>query len=76
MSQHDELLSKINELNIVRESNATLRMECDRLTNNASSLEVLVASLRHEIEPLKGTPSLIELPLMTLLIRTIVYKTG
>lgn len=51
--QHEELMEKINQLSILRESNNTLRDELERLQRRAQSLETRVESLTKELEPLR-----------------------
>lgn len=52
-AQHTELLERINQLNLLRESNATLRSECQAHRKRSESLETELAKLRGELEPLK-----------------------
>jgi nucleoprotein TPR len=51
--QHDEVLEKINQLSILRESNATLRDESERSARRAQTLETQLAASQAEIDPLK-----------------------
>lgn len=51
--QHAELLERINQLNILRESNATLRADCEKHAKRAQQLNVKVQELTTEIEPVK-----------------------
>ncbi|CAO1622195.1 unnamed protein product [Sympodiomycopsis kandeliae] len=51
--QHDELLEKINQLSILRESNATLRDEAEKAARRASTLEAQLSASQSEIDPLK-----------------------
>lgn len=51
--QHDELLEKINQLSILRESNATLRDENERANRKASLLQTQLTAVKAEIDPLK-----------------------
>lgn len=52
-AQHQELLAKINELNVLRESNVTLRAESERNTRRATELEAKVSELTSQISPLE-----------------------
>ena len=51
--QHAELLEKINELNVLRETNNTLREEAERSTKRIGQLEALLTTANGELEPLK-----------------------
>lgn len=51
--QHAELLDKINQLNILRESNATLRGDSEANRKRAAQLEDRVHQLTAELEPLR-----------------------
>ncbi|KAJ1907444.1 Filament-forming protein, partial [Tieghemiomyces parasiticus] len=51
-SQHTELLAKIEELNILRESNTTLRAEAGVQRARADRAEDTATGLRSELEPL------------------------
>lgn len=52
-SKHSELLERINQLNILRESNATLRAESEANARRARLLDAQVTQLTSELEPLK-----------------------
>ena len=52
-AQHQELLAKINELNLLRESNVTLRNENERNTRRAAELETKVSQLTSQLSPLE-----------------------
>lgn len=52
-AQHAELVERINQLNILRESNATLRAECESATKKSRELEAKLAQLSKELEPAK-----------------------
>ncbi|PCH39913.1 hypothetical protein WOLCODRAFT_88363 [Wolfiporia cocos MD-104 SS10] len=52
-SQHAELVEKINQLNILRESNATLRADCDNNAKRARELVVKLRQLTAELDPTK-----------------------
>ena len=52
-AQHQELLAKINELNLLRESNVTLRNENERNTRRAAELETKVSQLTSQMAPLE-----------------------
>ncbi|KAK7028127.1 Protein mlp1 [Paramarasmius palmivorus] len=49
--QHNELVERINQLNILRESNATLRSDCEAQTKRAKDLEARLAALSRKLEP-------------------------
>ncbi|ESK95244.1 filament-forming protein [Moniliophthora roreri MCA 2997] len=49
--QHNELVERINQLNILRESNATLRSDCEAQTKRAQALEAKLAALSRKLEP-------------------------
>lgn len=52
-AQHTELLERINQLSILRESNATLRAECDSHAKRAKALETKLQQLSSELDPTK-----------------------
>ncbi|KAF8903177.1 hypothetical protein CPB84DRAFT_810991 [Gymnopilus junonius] len=52
-AQHAELVERINQLNILRESNATLRAECESANKKARELESRLGQLSQELEPAK-----------------------
>lgn len=52
-AQHAELLERINQLNILRESNATLRGDCQSYSKKARELEAKLKQLSQELEPAK-----------------------
>lgn len=52
-AQHAELVERINQLNILRESNATLRSECEMYAKRASELDAKLKQLSMELEPAK-----------------------
>lgn len=52
-AQHTELLERINQLNIVRESNATLRADCESYAKRARDLEAKLKQLSQELDPAK-----------------------
>lgn len=52
-AQHAELIEKINQLNVVRESNMTLRQECEALAARAKAFETKVQQLESELDPTK-----------------------
>ena len=52
-AQHQELLAKINELNLLRESNTTLRNENERNTRRAAEFEAKVSLLTSQLSPLE-----------------------
>ncbi|KAF9255642.1 hypothetical protein L218DRAFT_1081738 [Marasmius fiardii PR-910] len=51
--QHNELVERINQLNILRESNATLRAECETQTKRAKELEAKLNVLSRKLGPLE-----------------------
>ena len=52
-AQHAELVERINQLNILRESNVTLRTECESASKKARDLEAKLKELSQELEPAK-----------------------
>jgi nucleoprotein TPR len=46
-------VERINQLNILRESNATLRAECESQSKRARELDVTVQQLSAQVDPLK-----------------------
>ncbi|KAF8887179.1 hypothetical protein BD779DRAFT_1672932 [Infundibulicybe gibba] len=52
-AQHAELLDRINQLNILRESNATLRADCENHAKRSRELEAKLKQLAQELDPAK-----------------------
>ncbi|KAI6016240.1 TPR/MLP1/MLP2-like protein-domain-containing protein [Pisolithus marmoratus] len=52
-AQHAEMLERINQLNILRESNATLRADCETYAKRARDLDARLKALSTELEPAK-----------------------
>ncbi|KAH7914261.1 hypothetical protein BJ138DRAFT_435144 [Hygrophoropsis aurantiaca] len=52
-AQHTEMLERINQLNILRESNATLRTDCEAYSKRSRELEVKLTALSAELDPAK-----------------------
>ncbi|KIJ62559.1 hypothetical protein HYDPIDRAFT_93869 [Hydnomerulius pinastri MD-312] len=52
-AQHAEMLERINQLNILRESNATLRADCETYSKRARELDVKLKALSAELDPVK-----------------------
>ncbi|CAL1712475.1 unnamed protein product [Somion occarium] len=52
-AQHAELVERIQQLNILRESNATLRADCEANAKRARQLETKLEQLSAELEPVK-----------------------
>ncbi|KAI0667763.1 hypothetical protein C8Q78DRAFT_1052496 [Trametes maxima] len=52
-AQHSQLAEKINQVAILRESNATLRSDCDAYAKRARQLEVELRQANAELEPTK-----------------------
>ncbi|KAF5340774.1 hypothetical protein D9611_007504 [Ephemerocybe angulata] len=52
-AQHAELVERINQLNILRESNATLRADCENHAKKSRELEIKLRTLNAELEPTK-----------------------
>ncbi|KAH7927786.1 hypothetical protein BV22DRAFT_1060287 [Leucogyrophana mollusca] len=52
-AQHAEMLERINQLNILRESNATLRTDCETYAKRSRELDTKLAVLSAELEPAK-----------------------
>ncbi|KAL4250041.1 hypothetical protein ABKN59_004926 [Abortiporus biennis] len=52
-AQHAELVERINQLTILRESNATLRGDCESHAKRARALDAKLQRLTSEVDPLK-----------------------
>ncbi|OJA16044.1 hypothetical protein AZE42_05491 [Rhizopogon vesiculosus] len=52
-AQHAEMLERINQFNILRESNATLRADCETYTKRSRDLDAKLQALSAELEPAK-----------------------
>ncbi|KAG2010159.1 hypothetical protein CC2G_013002 [Coprinopsis cinerea AmutBmut pab1-1] len=52
-AQHAELVEKMQQINVLRESNSLLRAECSSNAKKASDLETKLAQLSAEVEPAK-----------------------
>ena len=52
-SQHAELVERINQLNVLRESNATLRADCESHAKRSRELEARLRRVSAELEPVK-----------------------
>lgn len=52
-AQHAELLERINQLNLLRESNATLRADSERHAKRARELDNKLKQLSQELDPAK-----------------------
>ncbi|KAG1718379.1 hypothetical protein EDB19DRAFT_2046239 [Suillus lakei] len=52
-AQHAEMLERINQFNILRESNATLRADCETYAKRSRELDVKLQALSAELEPAK-----------------------
>ncbi|KAG8214434.1 hypothetical protein J3R82DRAFT_9457 [Butyriboletus roseoflavus] len=52
-AQHAEMLERINQLNILRESNVTLRADCETYSKRSRELDVKLKALSIELEPAK-----------------------
>ncbi|KAJ8468503.1 hypothetical protein ONZ51_g9602 [Trametes cubensis] len=52
-AQHSQLAEKINQVAILRESNATLRSDCDAYSKRARQLEAELRKVTAELEPTK-----------------------
>ncbi|KAJ7432792.1 hypothetical protein B0H11DRAFT_2297225 [Mycena galericulata] len=52
-AQHAELVERINQLNILRESNATLRTDCETHSKRARELEAKLKQLSAQLNPAK-----------------------
>ncbi|EPQ51089.1 hypothetical protein GLOTRDRAFT_66309 [Gloeophyllum trabeum ATCC 11539] len=50
-AQHAELVERINQLTILRESNATLRADCEAQTRRANQLDAQLRELSAQLEP-------------------------
>ncbi|KAG6853933.1 hypothetical protein C0991_012425 [Blastosporella zonata] len=52
-AQHKELLERMNQLNLLRESNATLRSDSERHAKRARDLDIKLKQLALELDPAK-----------------------
>ncbi|KAG2144206.1 hypothetical protein DEU56DRAFT_790720 [Suillus clintonianus] len=52
-AQHAEMLERINQFNILRESNATLRTDCETYAKRSRELDAKLRALSAELEPAK-----------------------
>ncbi|KII91087.1 hypothetical protein PLICRDRAFT_28915 [Plicaturopsis crispa FD-325 SS-3] len=52
-TQHAELIERINQLNILRESNATLRSDCESHAKRSRELDAKLKQLSAELDPVK-----------------------
>ncbi|TRM58157.1 hypothetical protein BD626DRAFT_410863 [Schizophyllum amplum] len=52
-AQHDELMERINQMNILRESNATLRAESEAYSKKARELEAKLKVVTGQLDPAK-----------------------
>ena len=52
-AQHSELMERINQLTLLRESNATLRADCEAQTKRARALDTQLQQLQSELEPIR-----------------------
>ncbi len=52
-TQHAELIERINQVNVLRESNATLRAESERHAKRVKQLDVQLKELSSQLEPAK-----------------------
>ncbi|KIK69700.1 hypothetical protein GYMLUDRAFT_519506 [Collybiopsis luxurians FD-317 M1] len=52
-AKHEELIERINQLNILRESNATLRADCEVHAKRVKDLEEKLAALGKQLDPAK-----------------------
>jgi len=52
-AQHAEMLERINQFNILRESNATLRADCENYAKRSRELDAKLQALSAELEPAK-----------------------
>ncbi|KAL6308319.1 hypothetical protein BKA93DRAFT_560042 [Sparassis latifolia] len=52
-AQHAELVDRINQLAIVRESNATLRADCEKYTRRCVELDAKLKQISVELDPAK-----------------------
>jgi nucleoprotein TPR len=50
-AQHAELVERITQLNILRESNATLRADCENYARKSRDLEAQLQKVTRELEP-------------------------
>lgn len=59
-AQHNELLAKINQLNVLRESNETLRAESEKHQRRSRSLATQVQTLEDQIGPLNEQVAILQ----------------
>ena len=52
-AQHAELVERINQLTILRESNATLRADCEAHAKRAKALDAKLQEVTAELDPVK-----------------------
>ncbi|KAH9018595.1 hypothetical protein EDB85DRAFT_604226 [Lactarius pseudohatsudake] len=52
-AQHAELVEKIQQLNLLRESNATLRADSEAHAKRSRELDIKLKSVLHELDPLR-----------------------
>lgn len=52
-AQHVELVERINQLTILRESNATLRADCEAHARRSRELDIKLKQVSAELEPAK-----------------------
>ena len=52
-AQHSQLAEKINQVAILRESNTTLRSDCDAYSKRVRQLEADLRKVTDELEPVK-----------------------
>jgi nucleoprotein TPR len=62
-TQHADLVERINQLNILRESNATLRSDCENYAKRAKELETKLQLLSADLDPAKEQARIAQLEL-------------
>lgn len=63
--QHAELLEKIHQLNLLRESNSTLRLDSESNLKAAQDLQAQLRAARQELDPLKERLRILEAEIET-----------
>ncbi|CAD6889268.1 unnamed protein product [Tilletia controversa] len=59
-AQQQDLLEKVQQVNLLRESNATLRQETERAKSRIATLEVQLRTIQTELQPLRERATMAE----------------
>ena len=59
-AQHAELVERINQLTVLRESNATLRADCEAHARRSRELDLKLKALSAELDPAKEQLRLVQ----------------